>query len=152
MSNDSSNKRPESAQIGELVTSAQDGDHLAFEELVRRTYTDTYTLAFRLTGDEEDARDVVQETYLRVHKSIGRFRGDSQFGTWLHRITANCASTLLGRRIRHRHDELTDETTVVDLHPSHDPAHGADVDDLRSQLTDALRSLPPNWAGVGPNR
>src|SRR5680860_1089323 len=94
--------------IDELVEEAQGGDHRAFEELVRRTYADTYTLAFRLTGDEEDARDVVQETYLRVHKSLKRFRGDAQFSTWLHRITANCANTFLGRRSRHRHDELPD--------------------------------------------
>ena len=73
------------------------------------TYLDTYTLAFRLTGDEEDARDVVQESYLRAYRGLRRFRGDAQFSTWLYRITANCASTQLGRRTRHRHDELDDE-------------------------------------------
>ena len=52
----------------DLVAAAQDGDQPAFEELVRRTYVATYTLAFRLTGNEEDARDVVQETYLRAWK------------------------------------------------------------------------------------
>ena len=55
-----------SNEIDELVAEAKSGDHRAFEELVRHTYSDTYTLAFRLTGDEEDARDVVQEAYLRV--------------------------------------------------------------------------------------
>ena len=53
------------------------GDRPAFEELVRRTYVDTYTLAMRLTANEEDARDVVQEAYLRAWKGIGRFRGDA---------------------------------------------------------------------------
>ena len=57
-----------------------------------------YTLAYRLTGDEEDARDVVQEAYLRAYRGLKRFRGDAQFTTWLYRITANCASTHLGQR------------------------------------------------------
>ena len=78
----------------------------AFDALVRQTYLETYTLAYRLTGNEEDARDVVQETYLRAYRGLRRFRGDAQFSTWLYRITANCASTHLGRRARHRHDEL----------------------------------------------
>ena len=69
----------------------QDGDQQAFDELVRATYADTYTLALRLTGDEEDARDVVQEAYLRAYRGLKRFRGDAQFSTWLYRITANCA-------------------------------------------------------------
>src|SRR5437870_11685313 len=97
-----------------LVAAAKDGDRSAFEELVRATYADTYTLAYRLTGDEEDARDVVQESYLRAYKGLKRFRGDSQFSTWLYRITANCASTHLGKRAKHRHDELVDHASVPD--------------------------------------
>ena len=68
----------------------------AFDELVRVTYADTYTLAYRLTGNEEDARDVVQEAYLRAYRGVRQFRGDAQFSTWLYRITANCASTHSG--------------------------------------------------------
>ncbi len=131
-----------------MVDQAKDGDQRAFEEIVRRTYADTYTLAFRLTGDEEDARDVVQETYLRVHKGLARFRGDAQFTTWLHRVTANCASTFLGRRGKHRHDPLPDDPSIVDEHPRHDPALRADVGQLRSQLTEALRALPPKLRSV----
>ena len=62
---------------------------------MRATYADTYTLAYRLTGNEEDARDVVQESYLRAYRGLKRFRGDAQFTTWLYRITANCAATHL---------------------------------------------------------
>ena len=60
-----------------------------------RTYVDTYTLAVRLTANEEDARDVVQEAYLRAWKGIRHFRGDAQFSTWMYRITANAAATLI---------------------------------------------------------
>ena len=137
-----------SDKIDNLVTKAKDGDHRAFEELVRETYVDTYTLAFRLTGDPEDARDVVQEVYLRVHKSLRRFRGDSQFKTWLHRITANCASTLLGRRTKHRHDPIPEDVLIADENPELDPAARADVGVLRNQLTEALRGLPPKLSAV----
>ncbi len=134
--------------IIELVAEARDGNDRAFEEIVRRTYADTYTLAYRLTGDPEDARDVAQETYLRAHRSIGRFRGDAQFGTWLHRITANCANTLLGRRGRHRHDPLPDDPPIADSQPQNDPALRLDLGDLRSQVVEALRSLPPKLRAV----
>ena len=90
----------------ELITAAQAGDREAFDELVRRTYNDLYTLAARLTGNEEDARDVVQDAYLRAWKGIDRFRGDAQLSTWLYRITANCASTHLSRRRRLRTEPL----------------------------------------------
>ena len=64
-------------EVAELVAAAKDGDREAFDELVRVTYADTYTLAFRLTGNEEDARDVVQEAYLRAYRGLRRFRGGS---------------------------------------------------------------------------
>lgn len=136
------------AEADELVNSAKHGDHRAFEELVRRTYADTYTLAFRLTGDEEDARDVVQETYLRAHRGLKRFRGDAQFSTWLHRITANCAATHLGRRGRHRHDPLPDDPAIADTNPHRDPVLRADVDALRVELQAALLELPDKLRAV----
>jgi RNA polymerase sigma-70 factor, ECF subfamily len=138
----------ESTVVHALVDRARDGDRQAFDDLVRLTYTDTYTLAFRLTGDEEDARDVVQETYMRAYRGLGRFRGDAQFSTWLYRITANCANTHLGRRIRHRHDELADDEPLVDDRPEADPQQRAENELLRSRLRDALADLPPRLRAV----
>jgi RNA polymerase sigma-70 factor, ECF subfamily len=131
-----------------LVDRARSGDQGAFEELVRATYVDTYTLAFRLTGDEEDARDVVQETYLRAYRGLKRFRGDAQFSTWLYRITANCASTHLGRRAKHRHDELADDAPLADDRLEIDPAHRAENEALRLRLRAAIDRLPPRLRAV----
>ena len=139
---------PATAGLDELVEAARDGDHQAFEELVRRTHADTYTLARRLVSDEDDAADVVQEAYLRAFRSIRKFRGDAQFSTWLYRITANCASTHLGRRRRHRHDELDEEVAVADTHPDSDPATAADGTLLRDQLEVAIAELPPRLRAV----
>jgi RNA polymerase sigma-70 factor (ECF subfamily) len=131
-----------------LVLAARDGDRAAFEALVRATMADTYTLALRLTGDEEDARDVVQEAYLRAYRAIGRFRGDAQFTTWLYRITANCASTSLGKRSRHRHEPLADDAPLADEHPDTDPVAMATAGALRDRVTDALADLPPRLRAV----
>ena len=137
-----------SAAFEELVDAARQGDHDAFEEIVRRTHADTFSLARRLVSDPDDARDVVQEAYLRAFKSIRKFRGDAQFTTWLHRITANCAATHLGRRRRNRHDELDEEVAVTDHNPEHDPAASADVAILRDRLEAAIADLPPRLRAV----
>lgn len=134
--------------MADLVAAARDGDRDAFDELVRVTSRDTYTLAYRLVGNEEDARDVVQETYLRAYKGIGRFRGDAQFSTWLYRITANCANTHLGKRRRHRHDELPEDAQVADADPDRDPQATVLVSSLRDRLTVALDELAPKLRAV----
>jgi RNA polymerase sigma-70 factor (ECF subfamily) len=134
--------------LTELVVAARDGDQDAFEQLVLATYADTYTLAFRLTGDEEDARDVVQESYLRAFRGLKRFRGDAQFTTWLYRITANCASTHLGKRSKHRHDELLDDAPIADTNQDFDPQARNEAAATRAQLHAALRALPPRLRSV----
>jgi RNA polymerase sigma-70 factor (ECF subfamily) len=135
-------------QVAQLVAAAKDGDREAFDELVRVTYAETYTLAYRLTGNEEDARDVVQEAYLRAFRGLKRFRGDARFTTWMYRITANCAATHLGKRQRHRHEELDDEMAVDDERLAANPEASLEVGDLRSRLQQSLSGLPPKLRAV----
>ncbi len=137
-----------SDDIAALVTAARSGDRDAFDALVSQTYLETYSLAYRLTGDEEDARDVVQDTYLRAFRGLRRFRGDAQFSTWLYRITANCASTQLGRRSRHRHDELDDELPDDRAGSPGNPEAAVEAGALRDQLQVALSELPPRLRAV----
>jgi len=135
-------------EVGELVTAAKAGDRSAFDELVKATYAGTYTLALRLTHNEEDARDVVQEAYLRAYKGIKKFREDAQFTTWLYRITANCAATQLGKGNRHRHEDLDDQVSRSDERPEIDPESRADAAVLRDRLSVALAHLPPRLRAV----
>ena len=105
-------------------------------------YADAYTLAYRLVGNEEDARDVVQEAYLRAYKSLKKFREDAAFSTWLYRIVANCSSTALSKRNRSRHDVLEDDTLIEETRVEADPvAHNEALAD-RDRLTAALAELP----------
>lgn len=133
-------------QVADLVANAKEGDRAAFDELVRATHAETYTLARRLTGNEEDASDVTQEAYLRAYKGLKRFRGDARFSTWMYRITANCAATHMGRRHKHRHDELPDH--VVDEVVAHDPEARAEASALRTELEAALAELSPKLRAV----
>lgn len=132
----------------DLVEAAKGGDRSAFDELVKASYADVYTLAYRLTGNQEDARDVVQETYLRAFKGLKRFRGDAQFSTWVYRITANCASTHLAKGRRQRHDDLADNDTLIDERPESDPVQLADAALLRGRVEAALAELPDKLRSV----
>ncbi len=138
------------ADLTELVAAAKGGDREAFEAVVRATYADTYGLALRLTANEEDAKDVVQEAYLRAYRGLKRFRGEASFTTWLYRITANCASTHLGKRARHRHEDLDglDALSVPDLQPDSDPEARAEAALLRAKVATALDALPPRLRAV----
>ncbi|HEX5474384.1 MAG TPA: sigma-70 family RNA polymerase sigma factor [Vicinamibacterales bacterium] len=84
-----------------VVALARDGDSEAFRALVERHGRAVYGLARRMTGSPEDAEDVVQETFLRAYRQLGRFESRANFGTWLHRIAVNCSIDLIRRRQHH---------------------------------------------------
>ena len=130
------------AEVDRLVDAARRGDRTAFDELVRRTYVDTYTLAVRLTSNEEDARDVVQEAYLRAWKGIRRFRGDAQFSTWMYRITANTSYTHVQRRKRLRTATLDDVDEPIDVRLEAQPAAAAESAAGLAELAAAVEQLP----------
>ncbi len=132
----------------ELIQSAQHGDREAFDELVRRTYVDLFTLAVRLTGNEEDARDVVQDAYLRAWKGIGKFRGDAALSTWLYRITANCASTHLSRRRRTRTEPLLPGFEPADARHEAQPEAMAETSLDLAEIARAVDDLPPKLRAV----
>jgi RNA polymerase sigma-70 factor, ECF subfamily len=117
----------------QTVTRARAGDPRAFEGLVRAHQADVYRLALHLVRDPETAEDVTQEAFLLAYRSLGRFRGQSKFSTWLYRITRNCAVDAIRRRERRRRLERqgAPETFVPD--PS-----------LRAALAAAIDKLPPD--------
>jgi RNA polymerase sigma-70 factor (ECF subfamily) len=83
-----------------LAARAAAGEESAFEALVSRYEARAYRLACRLTGDEGDAQDVLQETFLAAYRGLPAFRGDARFSTWFYRIATNAA--LMHRRARAR--------------------------------------------------
>lgn len=133
---------------GELIAAAQSGDRRAFDDLVRLTFVDTFTLACRLTGNEEDARDVAQEAYLRAWRGIGKFRGEAQFSTWMYRITANASASHLRKRHRHRSEPLDDVFEPVEERMEAQPAAAAESAEALDRLAGALAELPAKLRSV----
>jgi len=72
-----------------LVKRAQNNDLAAFEELVQLYQNKVYALCVHLAGNHADAQDLAQEALIRAYRSLGSFRNEADFGTWLHRITVN---------------------------------------------------------------
>ncbi|HEV2445025.1 MAG TPA: sigma-70 family RNA polymerase sigma factor [Candidatus Sulfopaludibacter sp.] len=106
----------------EAVGQARTGNADAFRVLVERHSRSLFRLAFRMTGNQQDAEDVVQESFLRAYKQLGRFDERASFGTWLYRIAANCSLDLV--RSRKRRSE----------HMAPQEANGLEIDDPVAQL------------------
>src|SRR5579872_4239118 len=82
------------------VSRARSGDAEAFRLLVEYHSQTIFRVAYRMTGNQHDSDDIVQETFLRAYRQIGRFEERANFGTWLHRIAVNCSLDLLRARGR----------------------------------------------------
>jgi RNA polymerase sigma-70 factor (ECF subfamily) len=96
------------------VARVKSGDGDAYRVLVDRHSRSVFRLAYRMTGNEQDSEDVVQETFLRAYKQLHRWEARSSFGTWLFRIAANYSLDLMRRRKRHG------EVTMNDSGPDED--------------------------------
>ncbi|HHY75684.1 MAG TPA: sigma-70 family RNA polymerase sigma factor [Firmicutes bacterium] len=81
-----------------LVDRASRGDGDAFEVLVSRYERNVYSLAYRLVGDREDALDVVQDVFLKAYQALPKFRGESKFSTWIHRVCVNASLDYLRKK------------------------------------------------------
>jgi len=90
------------------VARVRAGDGDAYRVLVDRHSRGVFRLAYRMTGNEQDSEDVVQETFLRAYKQLHRWEARSSFGTWLYRIAANYSLDLVRRRKRHAEVTMND--------------------------------------------
>ena len=88
-----------------LVRKAQAGDRQSFDELVRRYDRDVLRLAMNIVHRPEDARDIYQETFLKVYRNLHRFRFECSFYTWLYRVATNVGLDYLRRRTTRREDQ-----------------------------------------------
>jgi RNA polymerase sigma-70 factor (ECF subfamily) len=96
------------------VAQARAGDSGAFRVLVERHSSNLFRLAYRMTGHQEDADDVVQETFLRAYRQLEKFDDRASFGTWLYRIAANCSIDLIRARKRRGERQETPEEGAPD--------------------------------------
>lgn len=103
---------------------AEGSESESFRALVEEHSRMVFRLAYRMTGNEADAEDVVQESFLKAHRNFGRFDARSSFGTWIYRIAVNCAIDLIRRRPRHAWSSFRspdEKEDVAERLPSPDP-------------------------------
>lgn len=129
----------------ELAARAAGGDETAFRSIVERYSRMAHTLAYRITGDTTSAEDVVQETFLRVHRAIHRFDGRASMATWIGRIATNAALDVARSRKHRREVPYEVEEGVAEVRPSSepDPERVAQSGDLRRALARVMPTLTP---------
>ena len=139
----------------ELISRSQKGDLDAFEELVARYERQVYTIAYRYMGNPEDASDLAQETFIKVYKSIDKFRGDASFSTWIYRVTSNICKDEL-RKIKRKYQTSLDQEIwldegsvtkqVMDTNPT--PEEAYEQKELKKYLQDLIAGLSPEYRMV----
>lgn len=134
-----------SARESDLVRRAQAGDRGAFEQLVHLHADRLHAVVLRISGDRHDAEEIVQETFLRAWRSVGRFRGNSQFFTWLYRIGVNEAKRHLERLRLRTVDAPLDDAPKEVPDERQAPHVRAEAHDLRRALEEAILALPMDY-------
>jgi RNA polymerase sigma-70 factor (ECF subfamily) len=81
-----------------LIKRSKKGDTDSFEELISNYQLNAYNIAFRMLGNQEDAKDCTQDALIKVYKSIGKFKGNSSFSTWLYRIVTNTCKDFIRKK------------------------------------------------------
>lgn len=130
----------------ELVARSRGGDLDSFNELVLRWERPIYALAYRVIGREEDARDVAQDTFLRAYRSLGGFKGQAKFSSWLYRITLNLCRDWMRRQRRAPFVQTPEGMDLIELATETTPSES--IEDLVSRkelgraVAAAMATLP----------
>lgn len=151
-------RRAEAEEDRVLIESAQSGDSRAFRKLVERHQRRAFAIAFAMVRDENDAKDLVQEAFVRVYRGLDRFEGGSRFFTWFYRILTNLAIDLM-RKPGRREVEHDDGRMALDAADEADFPFISRIDggepldvvhrrELADRLEAALEALPPYHRGV----
>ena len=119
----------------ELVALSIDGDVESFNQLVIRWERPIYALAYRVIGREEEARDIVQETFLRAFRGIGNFRGQAKFSSWVYRIALNLCRDWIRRQRRAPMIQIPEETDPVEMVGERGPAESIETLVARRELS-----------------
>lgn len=138
----------------EIILRVRAGDTDAFEALVLEHQNKVYSLALRMVGNEEDARDMAQEAFIRAFNSLASFRGESKFSVWLYRLTSNiCIDFLRGRAKRRTvslnwEDEDGDEGELEIPDERFSPEARLERTELRESVRRGLDSLSPEYREI----
>jgi RNA polymerase sigma-70 factor (ECF subfamily) len=147
-------KPPDAPEDRELVRAAKEGDEAAFRGLVVRYQRRVYQLALGMLKDADEAMDIAQETFVRVHRYLPSFKGDSSFFTWTYRIAMNLC--LDAQRKKSRVERVDADENEAELEAAMDPPSNALAGpqrqalngELKEKLDEALASLSENHRSI----
>ncbi len=122
------------------------GDTEGFERLMTRYRQRAYGIALNLTGNHDDAMDAVQKAFIRIHRSLRKFRIDEPFFPWLYRIVRNAAHNQRRDEKRHKGEVPLEWVKQSDGRP--DPLSETVADDLRERIWNGLQELPEEMREV----
>lgn len=132
-----------------IVKKAQEGDMKAFEQLIYKYDRQVLNIAYSFKNDEDEAKDVYQEVFIRVYKGLNSFQFKSEFSTWLFRIATNVCITLNTQKKKHIIESLDNEIEesdekVSDYIPSEDFKTDEELlnNETKKYITEALDTLP----------
>lgn len=134
----------------QLIRRAQQGDNVAFEELLLLHQKKVYNLCLRMSANPDDALDLSQEAFLRAWRSLGQYQFEASFSTWLFRLTSNICIDFLRRKKRRQETSLTEsyddsdegaELSVPDAQPG--PEQQAMTNETKIELARAMEQLSP---------
>lgn len=138
-----------------LVGRAQQGDVEAYSELVRRHQRKIYALVYHMTSSKEDAEDLTQDVFVKAYGSLGGFKRDAGFYTWVYRIAVNRTINFLKQRKRRTAVSLDDVDEAVERDPDYvelvareSPVREASLGELQKKLNDALLTLSEKHRSV----
>ncbi len=130
----------------ELVALSIGGDVESFNQLVLRWERPIFALAYRVIGREEEARDVVQETFLRAFRGIGNFRGQAKFSSWVYRIALNLCRDWMRRERRNPILPSPEGVDVIELAAEQGPVESIEDlvarNDMSKVVADLMTRLP----------
>lgn len=116
-----------------------------FQDIFREMRSQVLAVAWQMTGNAEDAEDVLQETFLQVHRALPSFRGDAAVSTWVYRIAVRVAARMKRRSAARRAESLADREGSV---PAPSERHSVEAADEVERARAAMASLPPMFRAV----
>lgn len=141
----------------DLVQRCQAGDTEAFDELVTRYRTRVFSMIYNMVHNEQDAWDLAQDSFLKAWKSIGRFRGQSSFYTWIYRIVMNVTIDWLRKKqVKAGGAEFNDAIQLREIDPASKtvpktealPHQVMERDEIRARIEKAIGQLSPEHRAV----
>lgn len=132
----------------DLITRSQQGDTCAFDALILKYRDKLYGLVYNMTSHKEDTRDLLQEVFARAYQSLGKFRGNSAFSTWIYQIAINLTLNFLKKRKRRERLSLNDfgssmwqNPALIDTTHKANPEKQTNLNELQIKLNEALMKL-----------